>query len=296
MDLFKVKTGVAHILKITPENYLNATGKKHPYIQKNSKGDESYFAVCPECENPIQIIGLFKSTAEGGRKPYGKHTPKTIPQLAQYSHPDYLDCSYANPKWIRKAGKRSPGGKVAQEMLGLLREQFDRIIYLLQRDTDVYISYDTAKRMLQTYLANEGWLYRTATLNNLPWTFGEVESALPLFGRKIRADSPLYKALAEKCPDVELVPLGKYAKVMNRDRQYINLSYLLLDHKRSVTDEHLTETIDFWVYKGNAPHLETIFRKTITIETDYFMNLIHPSRDAVNRSQKLLALAKEFLT
>lgn len=295
MDLFKVNTGPSPIFKITPENYLNTTSNRKPHVQLNAQKNESYFAVCPECENPIQIIGLFKSTTENGRKPYGKHVAKSIPGLAEYNRPDYLDCSYSNPKWSIKPGKRDPGSKVAREMLSLLREQFDRVIYLLQRDTDIYISQNTAKHMLQVFLANEGWLYRTATLNNLPWTFGEVEVALPLFGRKILVDSALYKAISEKCPEVELVQQGKYAKVMNRDRKYVDLYYVWLDHKQDVEDEHLTETIDFWVNRGKAPNLETIFRKTITIETDYFMNLIQPSRDTTNRNQKYLDIARELI-
>lgn len=91
MDIFKNKQGLARILKISEKNFVEQTNKKLPYTRQNSSGGLSHFAVCPECENPIQIIGLFKNTAESGRRPYGKHYSQSIPGLAIYNHDDYLD-------------------------------------------------------------------------------------------------------------------------------------------------------------------------------------------------------------
>ncbi|MCS5465580.1 hypothetical protein NWO25_19660 [Enterococcus lactis] len=63
---------------------------------------DSYYAICPECDNPIQIIGLYKETQESGRKPYGKHHKGTIPYLAKYSEEDYLECPFSNSKWKKR--------------------------------------------------------------------------------------------------------------------------------------------------------------------------------------------------
>lgn len=298
MDLFKKAVGISPVMKITEENYIIETGRKHPYRQANKRGGESLFAVCPECENPIQIIGLFKDTAEGGRKPYGKHSEKTIPGIATYHRPDYLDCSYSNPKWEKDKIKRVAGSRVALETLTILREQFDRVIYILSKDIEVYISYHKAETMLQCYLANEGWRYRVATLNNLPWVFGEVIGATPLFGRKILRDGILHAALHEKCPEVLFIDDGKdkHVKVMNQNGKYLDLHYLLMNHCKRIENDHLYESVDIWVYRGGGLlDAETILKKTVRIQTDYFMNMIQLPTDKAKRNQTYLDIAQRMI-
>lgn len=51
MDIFKTKQGSSRVYYIT-DDYINITGKKYPYCKKGSKG-ESFYAVCPACDNPI---------------------------------------------------------------------------------------------------------------------------------------------------------------------------------------------------------------------------------------------------
>lgn len=45
--------------EITIDNFVDATHKKEPYFQVDTKGKEKHYAICPECGNPIQIINLF---------------------------------------------------------------------------------------------------------------------------------------------------------------------------------------------------------------------------------------------
>ncbi|MDR1703900.1 MAG: hypothetical protein LBS19_04340 [Clostridiales bacterium] len=295
MDVFKVQVSSQRKIPITQENFTRETGEKPPYVASNDSGGKSFFAVCPECENPIQIIGIYKNTPESGTTPYGRHYPKSVPKLAEYNHPDYLDCSYSNPKWKKGSLKRHHGSRVAQNTLRVLREQFDRVIYCLSKDVDMYISYNTAEAMLRGYIANEGWLYRNATMNNLPWAFGEAESALPLFGRKIVRGSDLHHSLSENCPEVEFVDADKYVKVTSKQGEYIRLYYVLTNHRKEVTGEHLNESIDLWVYRGSAPDIETVYHKTIQIRTEYFFNLINTSPEKSVRNEKYLEIAARLI-
>lgn len=295
MDIFKIKTGVGKIYRVSQECFQNVTGKKSPYAVKSKDGSDSYYAVCPECDNPIQLFGLFKDTVEGGQKPHGRHHGKSVPHLAEYDRDDYLDCSYANVNWTRNNTKRKPDGKIANEILCLLREQFDRIIYLVQKDTEIYVSLNAARQMLESFIANEGWLYRDVTMNNLPWTFFGAQNALPLFGKKICAGGELHQTLERNCPELDFIEAGKYVKIIGRDKQFVDLHHLLLDHTKEVRDDHLYETIDFWVYRGSAPHIENIYRKTITIETQHFMNLITLPPEKSHRNNTYLNIAAELI-
>lgn len=302
MDRFKAKTGLSRAYPISDTAFLEATGKRPPYQQTRPDGSEALYAVCPACDNPIQIIGLFKNTPEAGRRPYGRHHSRTVPRLAVYDEQEYLDCPYSDPNHHTAGRYRRPQSKIAQQTLTLLREQFDRVIYFLSKEMGLSISRATAAAMLKAYLANEGWRYRVATLYNLPWVFGEVSPALPLFGRKILRGSALHLALAEGCPDVRFAgaPDGRYLQVKNAEGAYLDIYYVFLAHRwhRDSTKqdgERLEETIDFWVYRGSAPDIRTIFRKTILIQPERFLDLIHTPPEQAHRDPVLLAMAEEMI-
>ena len=69
MDVFKAWPGRAESIVISQESYMRCTGGVAPWRRDGDKGP-SYYAVCPLCDNPIQIVGLFRrqeeSRARGG--------------------------------------------------------------------------------------------------------------------------------------------------------------------------------------------------------------------------------------
>lgn len=291
MDQFKVRQGIAPIYPISDKTVERALGRRAPYYKENADKSKSYFAVCPCCDNPIQLIGIFRDTTEAGRKPYGRHSTRSIPHLAEYNEADYLDCPYSNSNWS-SGQQRRPGSRIAQETLSILKTQFDRVIYVLEQDIDLQISLETAQKMLQSYLANKGWLYRDATPNNLPWKFGQAADALKLYGRKVKVGSALEQALRENCPEVELISLQDphYVKVAQNGKQYVDLWYFLYGHRMWQEEEQIKEDITFRVYRGEN-RTEAVFEKEIQIQSDYFMNLIAKSRPDGRRYQLLLDIA-----
>jgi len=298
MNTFKLRTGFSQVYRITPAIYEKQTKKRSLYVRKKD-GKDSYYAVCPECDNPIQIIGLYKETREAGKKPYGKHYKGTIPALATYCEEDYLECPYSNSKWKKPSGKRSPDSPLANRMYSTLREQFDRVIYLLNKQTGLFISKRLAKEMLLTYIQNQGWLYKEATLNNLPWLFAQCSPALPLFGRMIKKNSELYQAIQTQCPEVKLLPTQfseKYVQIKSNAYTFISLYFVFLNHQKEIVGAEVMETMDFLVFRENqATEDDRIFFKTLPIEATYFSNLAGSKRHDQNRNQELLNLAKQVM-
>lgn len=293
MDAFKKKPRASQVYNINTDTIGEILVKEAPHFGHKANGEGTYFAVCPACDNPIQLIGIFRNSPEAGRKPYGRHFPKNVVGLAEYNEAEYLDCPYSNRNWSTSA-KRSPKSKMGQKIKELLREQFDRVIYILEQDLEMKISKETARKMLQEYLSCEGWTYRAATMNNLPWKFAETGCARPLFGRWLLADGELVRAIRSKCPEVALVPASdpRYVKVMNNDKQFVKLKYFLHKHHCKLEGEHLCETIAMRVYRSDdAEH--TVFEKEISINTGYFMNLISLPSDRSMRNEGLLSIAKE---
>ena len=165
MDTFKTKPGIPEEILITEENFANETGRQFPYaMKKNEK--ITYKAVCPACDNLIQIIGLFKREEEVKRKPYGRHTTIDLPGLTVYSEEDYLNCP-----------KRKPGNKKSQYFYNLMKEHFDLIVLILEKKLQIYVSYHFAETLLRSWRDNEGWRYYDTNYNNLPYMLLFAEMA-----------------------------------------------------------------------------------------------------------------------
>ena len=156
MDTFKTKPGIPEEILITEENFANETGRQFPYVMKKNE-KITYKAVCPACDNPIQIIGLFKREKEVKRKPYGRHTTVDLPGLTVYSEEKYLNCPYHNPNPHNSDAKRKPGNKKSQYFYNLMKEHFDLIVLILEKKLQIYVSYHFAETLLRSWRDNEGW-------------------------------------------------------------------------------------------------------------------------------------------
>jgi hypothetical protein len=74
MKYFKaVASRTAARYVITPNKFLEVTGRKYPFEQNNGRGIISQYGICPSCLNPIQLIGI---SHEIKRRPHGKHAGK----------------------------------------------------------------------------------------------------------------------------------------------------------------------------------------------------------------------------
>lgn len=92
MDVFKAWPGRAESIVISQESYMGCTGGVAPWRRDGDTGP-SYYAVCPLCDNPIQIVGLFRRQEESrARRPYGRHHRGDVPGLCRYDEDAYLHC------------------------------------------------------------------------------------------------------------------------------------------------------------------------------------------------------------
>ena len=173
MDVFKITPGYQEIHKISEATFTEETKLVPPYKEGNS-----YRAVCPECDNPIILVGLFKPTPESGRKPYGRHHKGSISELAVYREDEYENCIYANPSWKKSKVKRSANSEAGKVLLRIMREQFDRIVYILEKSIEIKISKSFAEKMLTCYLDAEGWLYNSRSAGISPQAVSSAADAV----------------------------------------------------------------------------------------------------------------------
>ena len=107
MDVFKTHVGEGKALMINEENFYLATRERKPYVV-DSGGVKSFYAVCPECDNPIQLIGLLRRQQDSlPRRPYGRHIGHDVPGVAVYDEDAYLSCPFSIPDIGERTGNAS---------------------------------------------------------------------------------------------------------------------------------------------------------------------------------------------
>lgn len=299
MHSFKAQTGAAPIYEISKNNFERVTEQKSPYYVYNEKNELVQFAVCPICDNPIEIIGLYKRL-KNTEHPYGKHFPKSLSGLAEYNQQAYDFCPYADKrKSVNINSRKTKLTDFEKNIYYLIREQFDRVIYILSKQLDIKITNNAARNMLTTYVSGKGWLYPWSTLNNLPWVIGHLSWSKKLYGQPILKNSPLYSAISEKCPAASFVPCDKYGGeydiLLSKEGMFLDLNYCIIEHNRAVVNDELLETMEFVVSEGGVGKVKNIFTKTLTVNQDYFLNLVNLSKNREQRNYKLLEIAKEVM-
>lgn len=252
MDRFKTKVRKDESIPISEDNFTKATGRRKPYYREIGKEKRvQCYAVCPLCDNPIQIIGLYQQQ-EFSKKPYGRHHGRTIDGLAVYDEEAYSDCPYSNPDMTNRPRlKRSETNATSIALYQYLMKNFDNIIGVLEHSIGIHISKEFAYNLLRLYTTDTGWRYYDSSYQNLPYMLMFARPADKLFGRFIYKDSPIAAALEKYCDDITLQPKGKYLKMENKDNRFVELTFFLTVHKFEMTGENMEESYILRVlYKG----------------------------------------------
>lgn len=145
MRRFKLRTGRNPVYDLTRENYRELTKKKSIYTGYGQDGRIRNFAVCPVCDNPIQIIGLYKQV-KNTPDPYGKHYSKSIP-LAEYNATKYQFCPYASHTYVlNKESLKEEMTNNELELYNTMRDYFDQVIYVHEKVMGIQITYKMARK------------------------------------------------------------------------------------------------------------------------------------------------------
>lgn len=299
MKTFKLRPGSSKIYNINKDTFEKETNQRAPYYIYSDRNEISQFAVCPACDNPIQIIGLYKRIKDG-RECYGKHYLKSIRGLSEYNQQAYDYCPYSNHRIeININSRKELLTDYERRIYNLMREQFDRVIYVLSKAIDIKITAGAARRMLETYVNGRGWMYSWATLNNLPYVFGHLTWSKKLYGQPILRDSPLYNAIIDRCPSAQFTQheFHRNCDILTRKEngQYFNLCYCIIGHTRNIVNDQNIETMLFRVTEGERDDAEIIYQKTIEIDEAFFLNLINLPEDRSRRNNSLINIAHELM-
>lgn len=290
---FKVRAGRVPAHTITKENVEDLLGRRAPWFRQGQlRGDDQHFAVCPYCDNPIQLKGLYKRQDTSPR-PYGSHTGTAIEGFS-FDALDLEFCPYKLKSHAHGKEQRREMGPVAQQLIDTAISEFDRIVLILRDDFGFYFSDAFAEQMLDQWFDSEAYLYIGAHLRNLPWMIAYFAPALNLFGQLVAGNAELTALIREKVPQAKISDSGR----LDKGTSWYLLNLQCLHHKAAVDEgdgtliESLTLRVQDFTKTNEAAKAPTIYRKQIDFNPARFEALIHVPPERARRNESLLRLAQ----
>jgi hypothetical protein len=294
MDEYKLYVDDTSGKLIDKDQFEADTLRREPWYQSGSGEKLSQFAVCPACDNPIQLVGLYQ-LPENVKNPYGKHTMSGIRNIAPLDTEARDNCPYFKPRQHQKSDRKARFDGVPRKIIKLLIEQFDRVVYILEKQTQVVLSPRALRGMLERYRGEQGYLYTGATLRNVPWIFAYMSDATPLFAQKVNGNDELTKAVLTHVPKAKIDSNGRLDTATKG--AFIDLKMSFIRH-RIIKDSEasgLIESMVFVVSQSLKGELVDVYKDVITFESRWFERLIQMPVDHPYRRMDRVELAREVL-
>lgn len=279
MKEIKFTTGYEPTLSFSDRNFKTKYEERvgnNPAYMKMIDGDMKRLALCPRCNNPVVILGIYKKI---NMAPHARHAKGVnIPNVAQYDEYKFLHCPY-HKKRANYVKEYVPETEEPQrrELYRIAREHYDRAIYLLQKETGIYITKAMAESLAENYAAMRVYNYIDATVYNIPWYLIYSYPGFALHHMLVRKGSTLYKHLVQLGFSLKDSRVGGYVYLEDQKGYLITAT----NYRYSVDkNDNLNEWLDFSLIYPDDSVADTLLyvpadRFSVKVDSYYFGNLIH---------------------
>ena len=290
MKFFKVSPESKKSYPVTEKNFTEALLKND---QLNQNGKQ--YGVCPYCDNPVQLIGIYKKLKVS---PYGRHVSENVEGVTRLNRQSYDYCPYNSHH--RNYERNFRMDMVTERELNifrLIRDNYDRVIYILKKETGLYYSNQLAREILNQVYRSEIWMYPGISEYNFPWIILYMYGPQRLYKRLVQKDSLLHQILESnhivfepyKNSDYDIVVAGP-------NHSYMDWVYSFLQHNRRIReDDSLAEYVVPVVAEQDIEEPDIRWKGRMDIQTDYFSNIANHEKSESYRNANLLEIAKEVM-
>jgi hypothetical protein len=290
MQTFKAKIEKNTEYKVTAEDFKIACKVNRELVQ-----DKSFYGICPHCDGPVQLIGLYKKK-ETETKPYARHTFSDIEGVAKRTiATDYCPLNTHRKEYNPEAHFVTET-RHSVSMFKAIIEYWNEIIFIIRQEYGIYISEEREKEILNTIKLSEVWLYPCADIRNLPWVILNRMPPEELYFKWIRKDSELYNVLVNKGIKLEKKN-NNYYQIIKQDF-YFNWNYRYDGFAQKAVDDEIVDSIEECIIeetKDDTGYIEH-YASTKVINRNRFYNLIHSEKALSNpRRKEKQELAAEIL-
>jgi hypothetical protein len=190
---------------------------------------------------------------------------------------------------------------VSRKILETLINQFDRVVYLLQKETGINFSSNMLRKMLETYRAERGYLYTGATILNVPWIFAYMSDSQSIVGQYVQkdADPDMIVAIQTKAKNVTINDKGQ---ICGSTKTFLSLDVCFIEHRESKDgdsgalkdgDSGALQESMLMVVSTDSNH--RVYEKVIHFDHQSFQRLVQTPDEKTHRRMDLVEMAKEVL-
>ncbi len=294
---FKVNAGAAPVHKITRDNVESLLGRRPPWFrQGQERDDDRHYAVCPYCENAVQLKGVYRRD-DNSKQPYGSHVGKPLDGFP-FDEVDLVFCPFRLKRKAHGRTSRRPMSEAAIRLISLAVSEFDRIVLILRDDFGFSFSNNFAERMLNQWFDSKGYLYNGAHVRNLPWMIAYFGPSQSLFGQPVAQNEELATAILQNVPQAGFSDTGRLEKGLG----WYRLDLQCLHHKINIQidegtlTEGLTLRVQDFSNSNDASEAPLVYQKQVDFEPERFEALMCTQKHRAKRNEQLLKIARETAT
>jgi hypothetical protein len=267
--------------ELTKEEFEKQTNLMPPWF--NHQADkERHFAVCPACNNSIQVMNLYHES----EPLHAKHNLNSAVGLQNSITLTYCPY-YSNKPRLTQDARRANEDEISSQIKQCLIEHFDRVAFLIKDTIGLRYSKAQLQRMLNVYHNSRGWLYSGANLLNVPWVFLYQSRSQNMAGIGI-LNADIREAIVRYN---NKLTFNEYHNVKFPSSEYIELSVSFIHHKQTIVNELLTETLELKIV-GDRNTL--IYSEIITFNHERFTGLVNSKHEQYRRFD-FVDMAREIL-
>lgn len=291
MDRIKFQVGEMQDYPISKSLYEQAVGKDDRYFMKRADGERSCFAICPACNNPVQIIGLYKQNTHT-ELPFAKHYLGDL-KIAKYFQENYDYCPYkAKRKQYNKSTLRNENNPLTYLIVKKLVQNFGKVVYIVSNWIGINISQNLAKEMLNDYFSGKGHLYVGSSLVNIPLMFAYFCISKTIYGRYLKITNE-----GNELKHVLQTKFGKFEGNQVKLSERVDFCFIHHSTDYSTETKKLTESLIFRLEEKKGLNIAPFFERKIEYSPEKAERLFHfqtNDPNTINRNSDFVRLAQEI--
>lgn len=264
MNIFSVGDGNTNGYELTREIFIEKTHKSPPFYQDPNRYKTLYFAICPACNNPIQIINLFSTQYEeentGRINLHGRHYKNNVKGLPPYLEQNYENCPLHNPVAFRMKVVRK-NEKINEEICNIVENNKSQIYANIREITGVLLSSKKLNQVIDDYIVAKHYCYTYTNKYNIPYSILYTSKAINIFGQKVDdvgIGQRIYEAIQNKCTYIKFT----YGRIHKNIDDYVELNMIVANHRIKGSKQYMTVRIE----EKKRNEIQTIFEEEIQMK------------------------------
>lgn len=240
LNIFSIGNGREY--ELTRENFIQKTHKQFPFYQNPKSYKKPYFAICPACNNPIQIINLFgtqyREEKTGKPNMHGRHYPRNVTGLPVYNQVNYSVCPLHKPTAFGITQIRECE-LVNEEIKKLIEDNRSQLASNIRDITGILLKNERIYQMLDEYLVAKDYCYTHTNKYNIPYSVLYTRKAIELFGQRIDSSelgNRIHLAIKERSGKFDV----EEGRIVKKVQEFVSLHLLVSNHRIRGSKQYMT--------------------------------------------------------